>query len=552
VGAGALVYLLAGVRFGVPNLYDEAYQALGAVRILEGYVPYRDFTYSYPPGEIVVLALAFRVFGEPSLLVSRVLGMATDAAVAACLYLLARRLVPPRWALVPPLVFTLWRGGSMPPGMHQAGKSLALLLGLVALLFVLECSWQRRARRSGNVLAGVIAGVSAGGAIAIRLDTGAAMAVAIPAGAGLAALLDRSVPLRDRLRDVFGGILVPYAVGCALVIGLVGLLVGVVAGPESAVEDVFQLHRLYVPYSYTPFPPAHDLTQFLTGKTSLVALIGHAYYTSYIYVSICVLALATVKVVPYARSGGGDGAAGRRAAAAAISLTALGVALFPSAVWRADAAHFVPVMAVVCVLLAWLGYDGLRRLQARRGAKPGPVAGALTALSVILVFFVAIGPQREKGRLLLGEIGFPPEDMVAIRLPRAGGVYADRVYAQSVQQTVEYVRQQTRPDERIFVANRQHRTVQTNDVMFYFLSEHMPVTRYDVFFLGLQSSDRVQRSIVEDLEREDRIIVMNTNESFTEQAFGAPGSSTLDDYIAAHYELGAEFGDYRVLRRASE
>jgi len=140
---------------------------------------------------------------------------------------------------------------------------------------------------------------------------------------------------------------------------------------------------------------------------------------------------------------------------------------------------------------------------------------------------------------------------VAIRLPRAGGVYADRAYAQAVQQTAEYVRQQTRPDERIFVANRQHRTVQTNDVMFYFLSERMPVTRYDIFFLGLQSSDRVQRSIVEDLEREDRLIVMNTNESFTEQAFGAPGSSRLDDYIAAHYQLGAEFGDYRVLRRAS-
>ncbi|MBZ5616965.1 MAG: glycosyltransferase family 39 protein [Acidobacteriia bacterium] len=73
--------------FGVP---DEGIILQGAVRILRGEVPYRDFFSFFTPGSYYFYALLFRVFGT-SIQVARTVLVAYAALYAFLTYLLARR-----------------------------------------------------------------------------------------------------------------------------------------------------------------------------------------------------------------------------------------------------------------------------------------------------------------------------------------------------------------------------------------------------------------------------------------------------------------------------
>jgi hypothetical protein len=53
------------------NVYDEGLIVFGAIRVMNGDVPYRDFYANYGPAQFYVLAGLFKVFG-PSILISRI------------------------------------------------------------------------------------------------------------------------------------------------------------------------------------------------------------------------------------------------------------------------------------------------------------------------------------------------------------------------------------------------------------------------------------------------------------------------------------------------
>src|ERR1700722_14710174 len=70
--------------------HDEGLMLQAGSRIASGQWPYRDFWTNYPPGQPLVLALLQDIFGA-SLLVWRVVAVATDAAVALLAFRLAHR-----------------------------------------------------------------------------------------------------------------------------------------------------------------------------------------------------------------------------------------------------------------------------------------------------------------------------------------------------------------------------------------------------------------------------------------------------------------------------
>ena len=53
------------------NIYDEGVAVTGAMRILHGEIPYRDFWTMYAPGQYYFLAGLFKFFGQ-SLLIERI------------------------------------------------------------------------------------------------------------------------------------------------------------------------------------------------------------------------------------------------------------------------------------------------------------------------------------------------------------------------------------------------------------------------------------------------------------------------------------------------
>jgi hypothetical protein len=567
VGVASTLYLLVGLRFGVPNIFDEPYQTLGASRMLEGWVPYRDFLYSYPPGELALLSSAFRLFG-PSLLVKRVVYVVVDGVLASCLYLLARRLVPGRWALMAPLLYVLWKGGALMPGQYQAGRATALVLASVAHLVI------QGAAAPGRAVQVLAAGTLAGAAVTMRLDAGLALSLAVVTPATIVTLLyagahrgargaSNDEPVRtggrrwlEWLRPlVLAGrrVVLPFALGWTAVVGLVAVIAGTAAGWEPLLADVVFLPSSYLPFERAAVIPLLDLAAVSGGATALIGYLGAVYYTNFVYVSAAVLLAAGTLCLRRLLTGcwlAGPAAAGSQTAA---WLTLAGLASLPTALRRPDAGHFIPIMAIVSPLLVWVGIEAYRWARQRSQARLLPLMATLIA-GLILV--VAVGPQRTRLELIQAElqprIGGRTSlgAMAPIGLPRAGGVHADAAYVRPLVEAVSYVQGHTAPGERIFVANRHHQTVFVNDMMFYFLAERNPATRYDLFVWGLTTREDVQRHIATDLAQRARFIVVNTDEALTLQEGGLPGSPWLDQYIASHYELAADFERYRVLRRA--
>src|SRR6266498_4666019 len=97
-----VVFQLLLARYWV-DLIDEGYFADLADRVARGQLPYRDFATVYTPALHYLHAWAFGLLGRDLVSMGLVLVM-VKSVLAALLYLLGRRLVPPAFAALPVLL----------------------------------------------------------------------------------------------------------------------------------------------------------------------------------------------------------------------------------------------------------------------------------------------------------------------------------------------------------------------------------------------------------------------------------------------------------------
>src|SRR5262249_60771523 len=102
----SLVLLFASMNGDVMR-YDEGLVLFGAVRVLHGDVPYRDFYANYGPAQFYVLDGLFKVFG-PSILVGRVWDLVIKAMSVTLAYGILRRLGGQGIALIGSAFTLIW------------------------------------------------------------------------------------------------------------------------------------------------------------------------------------------------------------------------------------------------------------------------------------------------------------------------------------------------------------------------------------------------------------------------------------------------------------
>ena len=138
--AGALISGFTILRGIDP--FDEGLMLQAARRTADGQWVYRDFLWSYGPGNILLLGGAFKLFGT-SLLWWRIARVAVDALVALVVFVVLRRSVDMRWALVGWLTAAC----AMAEPTSANPFPLALLFGLLAVVVAAE-SWTAVSRSS--------------------------------------------------------------------------------------------------------------------------------------------------------------------------------------------------------------------------------------------------------------------------------------------------------------------------------------------------------------------------------------------------------------------
>jgi hypothetical protein len=528
----SVLYFLPDVTLHA-NPYDEGVIVYGALRVLRGELPYRDWWTMYPPGQFYLLAALFKLFG-PSLLVERV----SNILIRSSLVLLAWRITAPfvsrSTALLCWLVGTVWLGRFSPFG---SSVLIALLLSMTSVLLL-----ERHSIDPTSPLRLLLGGMAAGATAVFRHDVGFYASLAglivltFSASTGTVTESGSWARVASRMQ----GILL-YVLGVAIIVLPVALCLVIAVPLKEVIEDliIFPAH-VFPSVRALPYPRPPGLSLFLNGSLSLRSYLSYSLTALPYYVVPLVFVLSMLLLVgrPHVQD-----SLDRARRWTILHLTLLAGALFPQILVRADLPHLL-VFSVPVLLLLPLGQGILKRPSG--GASYLPAVAALVLLLPMLV-----EPVYVKARVILG----PPTEA----LPRSGdwSTLPERRLGYAVADpdelaAVGYIVDHVGPGERIFVGLWTHRRVETNDVLFYFLADRDSATRYHELHPGVATTERVQGEIAKDLAARDvRYVVLwsGADAESTTAANREEGAALLDAYLTRNYRHSATFGAYSIFVR---
>lgn len=506
VPAFSLAYLLIGYDRYLSH-YDEGLITVGAMRVLAGDMPHRDFWSNYAPGQYYLVAALFRVFG-PAILHERILAVLLSAALLTLVYLLAARLGAGRWAWVAWLVGLAWMG------MPQAAGNLnpSLLCGLGACY-----CWVRFLQRPAAPWA-LGAGVCAGLTALLRHDL------------GVYTVLAQTPVLAVHLRRtrVGWGPLALYGLGVlSLVVPVVVVFLAQVPLTTLRYDFVDFPAHIYPAVRGVPYPsPVGPLEQLLSGGVALRPGLRDLLETFPFYFPFLVYAIGLVELIRGTRRGRWDWASPQPWAFALVGLT--GLLYTGHASIRHDQGHLAATALPAGLLLA---------VMVRRAWPDGPecsrrrwALGVLLFLALVSVF---VRPAFTRANVLGDCLRHGPGPRFTV--PRARGIVIapeDRYY----QDAIEWVRRHVPPGEPIFVGGYRHDRLFINEVTFYFLAERLPATRYHELHPGIATTAPIQREIIEELRAQDvRFVIRAYQPIPEEERVGPPDSRLLDEYLDRTY-----------------
>jgi hypothetical protein len=434
-----------------PN--DEGLMLQAAARIASGEVPYHDFWWFYPPGQPLLLAGLWKLFGA-SLVPWRVVRVLCDATVSVLVWRLALRGgAPPRAALAAWLAAAL--AMAYPSGPHPHPLTLVLALG--ALL-----AFERKP---------VLAGVLAGGAAFWRLEYAAYLVVGI--------LVAYAVMRSGRSALRFAG------AGMVTAVVLYAPIVAL-AGPGDA-YDLLVNYPLtdFSDYQSLPFPFDYDGPLNTSSISGFFSDSAESLLLFYVPVVLCIGLVAGL--FGLARTWGRD-----TAWRLAVATFAIGMAHY--LITRPDLFHTAPLAVTAAVLLAWA-------LASRTGRVLAVVAIA------VLAYMIVEGADRRWLELR--------RDYVKLDLPVADGVRVPAADRADLDRVVADLQRRVPPGSPTYVATRRADQVTSGYPLLYVLAERPNVSRYDIAAPGVVTSLPVQSEIVADLERERPAAVVRDTSPLT-------------------------------------
>jgi hypothetical protein len=118
---------------------------------------------------------------------------------------------------------------------------------------------------------------------------------------------------------------------------------------------------------------------------------------------------------------------------------------------------------------------------------------------------------------------------------------------------VAYIRKNTSNEDKIFVANGRHDVAFANDVLFYFLAQRRPATKYYEFNPGLTTTSETQTAIVNAIDgaQVPYVIIFRGFDEKKEpnESAVSSGVTDLDHALNNDYAEVARFGKYEIRKR---
>jgi hypothetical protein len=492
--------------------YDEGIRLYGAMRVLQGAVPYHDFFASYGPAQFYWPAAWLAVFGE-QLWVARLGELVGIGGAVVALTVLLRQ-ASAGWAAI------LWTLSALllPLSVVYLGTfdpSLSLVLAAGAAV-----------GRGPGVRSLSMAGLLLGAASLFRQDFAFYGAVATTAMVIVSAAIE---PGSTRwLRAALRRTLIVAAGACVVALPAYGWL----ASPDpyalwdNLVRKPAELIALrQLPYAYAldqvlesalSKPSPHAVLRFWILLSPIFALVG-----------LAALAHRGVRAELFAEP--------RRSAIMAFLVT-LGAGLLLYARARTDVYHVQPMQVVVCaqlaitvtaVVRATVHAAGARRLQ-RVSLVLATLAVAIGTVDRVVSFAV-----REPARL---------ERAMHVRL-RGGEKWLSEAIADISCHA---------GDAPVYIGVGRHDRVYANFMTAYFLLGRAAPTYYHDIIPGLTTAEPVQRRMIRELDESGvgtAFLWKHLDSEEPNRSAVERGSTLLDEYLARHFRVQVDSPRYFVLVR---
>jgi len=503
--AFAFLFLLATMNRTV-NIYDEGIMLVGAMRVAAGQLPHHDFNTNYGPGTYLLLAGLFKAFST-SVLVERLADTAVRALIAVTCFGLCRRL---GFGLASHVAYGLALLVLSLSGFYGVAQFPALLGLLVGVWYCVPVFAGKNGRG-----APFAAGLAFGAATLFRYDFGLI-------SFGLASLVLVLFLWRQKSRST-AATLTAWGLGALAVLGPLALVYGIGGALPGWYHDLWQYPSAnYVAMRGLPFP-------------GLAALVRNS-DDIWIYFPVAVWCLAVPLLWRASRRPGDapavTGATGTPAAVWTLwLLVLLSGELFAKGSVRVSLLHMAPAVIVSTVLFAFVW----------NAVQTSPALGRFTVALVWIGLLVAAPPTSLSLRL--------DGTSRADRPPRLGAFHLDAYHLAAI----DWIRRHTEPGTLLFVGTGRHDKIFINDMLFYFLADRLPATKWAQFDPGLQTTAAVQRDMIRELSTKNvpYVVVETDYDNRREPNASALSSGVreLDAFLRAHYVPAEEFGPIIVARK---
>lgn len=530
VAAAAFALFALTSLQGFPN----GIALVGAERVLEGGVPYRDFWTMYAPGQFYLLAGLFALFGTHTL-VSSLAGTLLSASAVGLGYRLVARLTGRRaYALAASVLFvTVFLNA----GYFASVTSYTPVVFCV--LLALNMFERHLARGGDRVLVG--AGLAVGVGALFKHDVGGYTGVAILAGLLVFRLLPgegraQRNPLRDPL--IFG-------IAAAIPVLPVIAALAVVAGYDAFWDTIWFPATIFGDVRGNAYPSL--LPTGLYHPWKVQHLLNWCQYVYFALPTLIWLTSLPATAVAAWR---------RQTRTAALGTTFAVAFLFHYLAAQVQINTHIISMTVYAICLGALM---LPASISRRGEARIPGARALAAV-VAAGWFVTLAAQPAfKLPVVQRALGLPPQIRTALPLPMASNAKLLRDRTESLAALAEYVHRRVPPGRPIYVGVRRHDVLIISMPHLYFLLERPPATRYQELHSGVVDTAPVQAEIIRDLkDRNVRLIVLadpfrddvlDRIKRLKRQKQPQVGATELDGFIRANFVQTERFGEFSVWLR---
>ncbi len=508
----ALIIFFSADKYWAP--FDEGIMTVGAQCVLEGKIPYRDFfLVMYPPGQVYLLALVYKVFGI-TLAAGRILAGVTQLLMAVVFFMFMREVTRKKY-----IWFVSWAVlmTCMAPRMGVIPTPIWTSVSLALCSLYFAALYSRGRFAAYLILSGVMAGV----ATVFRHDIGVfcvvsgALTVLLAGGAkGAIKFFAAAIPIPV----IVFGMLILKGAGMDMWNSLIGF--GSVHARTAALA--------FPAPCFDPRKIFHESLYFITANQYYIPLITSA--LAVYYLSLKRFQQDNVRWVRPVIWG----------------LFAFCLLTFNQVRVRTDPAH---LLTVIWPTIALFGIIVDRSFPVKHRSLSSGIFFGLIYLTAFLFALLAI-KNLDKG--IKNVVKKPLRGKVVMTRFGGSSVYIPEDESRDVSAVVEYLKERTRPGENIYLGNISHDVDDFGGtLLIYTLCGRMPAVKYYEILPGLITDTKVQGEMAHSLDSDGtRYLVLQDIDISGKMNIGEnirPG--VLDSFIAGHYVLIKKTGKFGIYEK---